>query len=43
VIKATFEQDVNYQLEGQQVRKLYPKLYYIGAKNTIYNWKNYLL
>jgi hypothetical protein len=33
---------VNYQLEGMQVRKLYPKLYYIGAKNTIYNWKNYL-
>lgn len=43
VIKATFEQDVNYQLEGMQVRKLYPKLYYIGSKNTIYNWKNYLL
>lgn len=42
VIKATFEQDVNYQLEGMQVRKLYPKLYYIGAKNVLYNWNNYL-
>ena len=42
VIKATFEQDVNYQLEGYQVRKLYPKLYYIGAKKTIFNWTNYI-
>lgn len=41
VIKATFEQDVNYQLEGQEVRKLYSKLYYLGPRNAIYNWNNY--
>jgi len=39
-VKAIFEQDVNYQLEGPQIRKLYPSLYYIGAKHTIFTWKN---
>ena len=43
VIKATFEQDVNYQLEGQQIRKLYPSLYYIGSKKTIFTWNSYIL
>ena len=42
VIKATFEQDVNYQLEGYAIRKLYPKLYYLGAKKTIFTWSNYI-
>lgn len=42
VIKATFEQDVNYQMEGDKIKKLYPKLYYIGSKNTIFNWSSYL-
>lgn len=42
VIKATFEQDVNYDMEGSQIRKLYPSLYYIGAQRTLFTWKNYL-
>lgn len=41
VIKATFEQDINYQVDGRQVRKLYPSMYYIGAKKTLFTWKNY--
>ena len=32
VIRALFEQDINYVLEGDDVKKLYPSLYYIGAK-----------
>ena len=40
-IKSCFEQDVNYQLEGPDIRKFYPSLYYIGSKNTIFNWNNY--
>jgi len=40
-IKSCFEQDVSYQLEGPHIRKFYPSLYYIGAKNTIFNWSNY--
>jgi phospholipid-transporting ATPase len=32
VIRALFEQDINYILEGEDVKKLYPALYYIGAK-----------
>ena len=32
VIRALFEQDINYILEGEDVKKLYPSLYYIGAK-----------
>lgn len=38
VIKACFEQDVNYQLDGQDIRMLYPKLYYLGSQKIIYNW-----
>ena len=41
VIKATFEQDVNYQIDGAQIKKFYPYLYYIGAKKTLFTWKNY--
>jgi phospholipid-transporting ATPase len=41
VIKATFEQDISYDLEGEDLKKLYPKLYYIGAKKTLFTWKNY--
>ena len=41
VIKATFEQDVNYQIDGPALRKLYPDLYYIGSKNTIATRANY--
>ena len=43
VIKATFEQDVNYQLEGQQIRNFYPSLYYIGSKKTIFSWNSYIM
>merc|ERR1711935_332878 len=28
-------------MEGPDIRKFYPSLYYIGAKNTIFNWNNY--
>ena len=42
VIKATFEQDVNYQLDGKDLMKLYPNMYYKGSKNTIFNWGNYV-
>lgn len=42
LIKATFDQDINYEIEGEAVRPLYPKLYYIGQKSTIFNWSNYL-
>ena len=28
-------------MEGEDVKKLYPKMYYIGAKKTLFNWKNY--
>jgi magnesium-transporting ATPase (P-type) len=41
LIKAAFEQDVNYQIEGEAIRKLYPSLYYIGQKRSIFNWSNY--
>ena len=41
VIKATFDQDINYQMEGEQLKALYPKLYYIGSKSTLFNWSNY--
>lgn len=41
VIKACMEQDVSYALDGKDIRMLYPKLYYIGAYKTIFNWKNY--
>ena len=40
-IKTMFEQDISYELDGGQMRKFYPSLYYIGAKNTIFNWPNY--
>lgn len=43
LIKAAFEQDVNYQIEGEQIRKLFPKLYYIGQKRTVFNWSNYFV
>jgi len=36
-----FEQDISYELDGGEMRKFYPSLYYIGAKNTIFNWPNY--
>ena len=42
LIKAIIEQDISYDIEGDSIRKLYPYLYYIGAKNVIYNYKNYL-
>ena len=28
-------------MEGEQLKQLYPKLYYIGSKSTIFNWTNY--
>lgn len=36
-----FEQDISYELDGPDMRKFYPSLYYIGAKSTIFNWPNY--
>jgi len=41
VIKALLEQDMNYTLQGTQIRKLYPNLYYIGNKVTIFTWSNF--
>lgn len=43
VIRALFEQDINYRMEGEDVKKLYTNLYYIGAKQTIFTWKNYMI
>lgn len=43
VIKATFEQDVNYDMDGKKIRKLYPGLYYIGAQRTLFTWKQYFI
>ncbi len=43
VIRALFEQDINYIMEGEDIKKLYPYLYYIGAKQTLFTWKNYML
>jgi len=43
VIRALFEQDINYKMEGDDIKKLYPYLYYIGAQKTIFTWKNYML
>lgn len=42
VIRALFEQDINYVLEGDDVKKLYPALYYIGAKQQLFTWNNYM-
>jgi phospholipid-transporting ATPase len=42
IIKALFEQDVSYEKEGYEIRKVYPRLYYIGGKRTIFNWTNYI-
>jgi phospholipid-transporting ATPase len=41
VIRALFEQDINYVMEGEDVKKIYPALYYIGPKQVLFNWKNY--
>ncbi len=42
MIKAVFEQDINYSMEGTKIRKLYPSLYYIGAQRTLFTWRNYV-
>jgi len=41
LIKAIFEQDVNPALDGKAFKPFLPKLYYVGQKSTIFNWKNY--
>ena len=42
VIKGAFEQDISYDTEGESLRKLYPYLYYIGQRQVIFNWTNYM-
>lgn len=43
VIKGIFEQDINYQMDGGQLRQFYPQLYYMGNQKTIYNWTTYFM
>lgn len=42
LVKATFESDLNYVTDGMQLKKLYPYLYYVGSKKTIYTFKLFL-
>jgi magnesium-transporting ATPase (P-type) len=42
MVKAVLEQDVNYLMDGGELRKFYPQMYYMGAQKTVYNWTNYL-
>ena len=42
IIKATFDTDLNYSMDGNQLKQLYPYLYYIGAKKTIFTFQVYL-
>lgn len=42
IIKAAFETDVNYHIDGDSIRRFYPHLYYMGAQKTVYNSSNYL-
>jgi len=41
-MKAIFDYDVNYLKDGEDLRSFYPKLYYLGQKSKVFNWKNYL-
>ena len=40
-IKAIMEQDVNYQSDGPQLKKLFPYLYYLGSEKVIFNWSSF--
>lgn len=42
IVKAIFENDVNYQIDGRSLKKLYPYLYYRGAQKDIYNFGLFL-
>ena len=41
-LKALFDCDINYVIDGKQYKEFYPKLYFVGQKSTIFNFKNYL-
>lgn len=41
LIKAVFEQDINYDTDGIEFKKYLTKLYYVGQKSMIFNWKNF--
>ena len=41
MIKAMTDQDINYLMDGHELRRFYPHLYYMGAQKTVYNWTNY--
>jgi len=43
VMKAIFEQDINYLTQGLFLRSLFPKLYYVGQKGVIFNYMNYFI
>lgn len=39
--KAVWDQDLNPQTDGAEIKPYLPKLYYIGQKSTIFTWANY--
>lgn len=43
LLKGLFEQDVNYITDGEELKPYLTKLYYVGQKSMIFNWRNYFL
>jgi magnesium-transporting ATPase (P-type) len=43
LMKGIFEYDINYVIDGEDLRDYYPRLYYVGQKSTIFNWSNYFI
>ena len=52
IIRGIFDQDINYKFfslsgntiyENLEIKKKIPLLYYIGQKNSIFNFKNFIL
>jgi magnesium-transporting ATPase (P-type) len=41
--KAVWDQDINPVTDGPGFKSFMPKLYYIGQKSTIFNFKNYFI
>jgi len=41
-MKAIFDYDINYTLDGEEFKEFYPKLYYLGQKSRVFNIFNYL-
>lgn len=43
LIKGIFEQDINYETDGLSYKRFFPKLYYVGQKSMIFNWRNFAI